>query len=217
MSMEGTQNSLNDFQMGEVNNSLPIISAESSSTTISYPQSFASIRLLKSFSMKFACMCKCYLTSKHFPDSNDTRCMMTYGYFVDINDIKYFMSENEKKTEIAPLYASVLKQARQLAHKFVQQEISEIDIAALAYMIYSLESEKLLLPMEIVKINKDRLFQELLHYYAIDKGFEHGVVKYSNLLFLIHDIIDLYNHVHEYFTLSKIFDPNFLYVWEDSC
>ena len=38
------------------------------------------------------------------------------------------------------LYANVLKQARQLVHKFVQQEISEIDIAALAYMIYSLES-----------------------------------------------------------------------------
>uniref|UniRef100_A0A914BUQ7 Uncharacterized protein n=1 Tax=Acrobeloides nanus TaxID=290746 RepID=A0A914BUQ7_9BILA len=83
-----------------------------------------------------------------------------------------------------------------LKNKFVQLEVSEIDCAALAYLIYA---------------------QKKLHnYHVTNFGFDHGVVKYSNLLGLMNELNELCHNFKEGFIIGKIFDPTLLDVFDDA-
>ena len=84
--------------------------------------------------------------------------------------------------------------------------------------------------MEIIEFKKNLVFKELHNYYVTNFGFDHGVVKYSNLLGLMHDlnvrfvcrkfskviIQELNNHLKETYTIGKIFDPTLLDVFDDA-
>jgi hypothetical protein len=56
--------------------------------------------------------------------------------------------------------------------------------------------EKLSLTMEIVEFKKNLVFKELHNYYVTNFGFDHGVVKYSNLLGLMNELnVKVFSHI----------------------
>uniref|UniRef100_A0A914E4G2 Uncharacterized protein n=1 Tax=Acrobeloides nanus TaxID=290746 RepID=A0A914E4G2_9BILA len=107
-----------------------------------------------------------------------------------------------------------MKHIIELKNKFVKLEVSEIDCAALAYLVYAQKSEKLALPMEIVDFKKNLVFKELHNFCVTNFGFDHGVVKYSNLLGLMHDLNELHNNFKDVFIIWKILDPTLLDVFD---
>uniref|UniRef100_A0A914DJ92 Nuclear receptor domain-containing protein n=1 Tax=Acrobeloides nanus TaxID=290746 RepID=A0A914DJ92_9BILA len=175
------------------------------------------IELMKSLLLKFSILTKSYLSAKNFPDSADHRLMTHPGYIIDLNYTEYFFLDKSNPKGIWPCMLEGIKLLYCLKKKFVKQGISEMDISALAYVIYSIESEKLAIHIETVEQVKNSVFKELLTYYVSNFGFDQGAIKYSNLLNLVHNINEVKNWFHECYTAAKIFDPTLLYVWEDCC
>uniref|UniRef100_A0A914DU76 NR LBD domain-containing protein n=1 Tax=Acrobeloides nanus TaxID=290746 RepID=A0A914DU76_9BILA len=146
---------------------------------------------------------------------NDTRYAMHYGYYMDKNNMPYFFSELENPEELVQLCSPLIDRCRELINKFVKYDIREVDIASLAYIIFSLECEKLSLHTDVIENQKNIVFGEMHANYVKNFGYEQGGVKFANVLCLLHDIMDLTNHIVESLAIGKIFVPEFLDVWDE--
>uniref|UniRef100_A0A914E467 Uncharacterized protein n=1 Tax=Acrobeloides nanus TaxID=290746 RepID=A0A914E467_9BILA len=70
--------------------------------------------------------------------------------------------------------------------------------------------------MEIVELKKDLVFKELYNYYVTNFGFDHSIVKYSNLLGLMNELNELDYQCKEGVIIAKMFDPTILNAVDDA-
>uniref|UniRef100_A0A914EGH8 Nuclear receptor domain-containing protein n=1 Tax=Acrobeloides nanus TaxID=290746 RepID=A0A914EGH8_9BILA len=152
------------------------------------------IQIMKNYAVKFNTLMKSYLTSMYFPSMEDKKWMTHYGQVIDTEDSYHFICNHVKgefarKTRSKTLGQSLLNHSKRLAYQFFLKNITEIDVAALAYIVFSLETEKLSLGNEHIEKMKNLVFEELSGYYISTMGNQQGILKYSNVLYLVDRIM----------------------------
>jgi len=166
---------------------------------------------------KFHFLIRCYLTSKHFPDPEDIRCVTHYGYYNTPESNEYFFANevSQNQEECFKMHNYFLEEIRAIASKLVKYEFREVDLAALSYMIFAQECEKAALYMDVIEINKTLLFEEYHKNIVSAYGFDKAGVKFANVLNLQNDITELQRLIYEFRIMGKVFTNDFVDIWDE--
>uniref|UniRef100_A0A914DDK1 Nuclear receptor domain-containing protein n=1 Tax=Acrobeloides nanus TaxID=290746 RepID=A0A914DDK1_9BILA len=173
--------------------------------------------IIKNTSTKISFLIRCYLTSKHFPDPEDIRCVTHYGYYNTPESNEYFFANevSQNQEECFKMHNYFLEEIRSIANKLVKYEFREVDLAALSYMIFAQECEKVALYTDIIETNKTILFEEYHKNIVSAYGFDKAGVKFANVLNLQNDITELQRLIYEFRIMGKVFTNDFVDIWDE--